>query len=131
MKTQFVKNAQTQFLRDTVKFYNSKNRATKPSSTACIYSPTPDSPGCAIGRHVSNKLICREWDTVGSLVSLGEMADSGLGGLLVLGKRFLRDVQSLHDDFACWGESGLSERGEINVRGMCLNYGLNMEEVLK
>lgn len=127
MKEQFIRNAQTQFLRDTVEFYNSGNRGTSLTGHVCVYEPVGDSPGCAIGRHIPNKELCRNLH--GGVRDLEGKAWA-FGPLLVLDVGFLRDVQLLHDQRGNWNRSGLSEYGESVVTDICHKFGLDTVSVL-
>lgn len=125
MKTQFIKNAQEAFLRDTVNHFNSMNRGT--GVNMCIYSPRePVHCGCAIGRHIPNKKLCSEFDeneagTVDSEYIFPQLP----GQLQALGIAFLCSMQGLHDNEENWGADGLSSRGIHRVGRICANYNLD------
>ena len=133
MKTQFIINAQTQFLRETIQFYNSSNRATGPKGIGCVYNETPTSPGCAIGRHVPNKKLCALWSESegfpnGAFVC--SLPKDLLGPLVALGVDFLDYVQQLHDRGFFWDAAGLSPLAEAFVCDTCRRFGLPVAQVL-
>ena len=140
MKTQFIINAQTQFLRETVEFYNRENRCITPETGGCQYHPTTTSPGCAIGRHQPNKALCQQWTehpymkVIGpGLGFVGSIADSfpgTLGSLEVLDLNFLAEVQALHDYPHHWDSMGLTISGRSWVNSICQEFGLPANEVL-
>lgn len=129
MKEQFLKNAQAQFLRDTIQFYNSVNVAVV--GGGCVYRSTEKSPGCAIGRHIANKKRCAEFDTEGSFGEIVNWEDTQLielgAPLCVLGREFLEVIQKLHDDFLSdnWCAQGITPRGRVNVEDICIQFGLD------
>ncbi len=130
MKNQFIINAQTQFLRDTVRHFNSYNRAA--SGGGCVYSETEFSSGCALGRHIVNKELCRELDDdpeeITGVVDV-RVFEKLPGQLAMLGQDFLKRVQSLHDTEILWGPWGLSPAGETRVDEICKACQLNVDEV--
>lgn len=115
MKTEYVKNAQRAFLADTVAFYHTGNRCV--FGGACRYSATSSSPGCAIGRHVPDKELCRQWDSSGKveLVSSRAVFLRLPPGLQVLGSSFLRAIQRFHDTERYWDSDGLSFLGRSGL----------------
>lgn len=135
MKEQFIKNAQTQFLRETVQFYHRGNRGARETGS-CQYSPQPHSPGCAIGRHISNKELTKQWDNLPldnpgpGICAWHETDLVNLGPLSVLGKDFLASCQSLHDREEHWDGSGLSEYGIEKVKGLCDSFELDLSSVI-
>lgn len=133
MKEQFIKNAQAAFLRETVKFYNSNNRATDGDSGGCVYHPTSSSPGCAIGRHQPNKELCVQWTmraAEGYVKDIASHYSGTLGALEVLGVDFLAHVQSLHDSSRYWTNYGISLSGVRGVEHICDTFELPIEQVL-
>lgn len=128
MKEQFIKNAQAAFLRDTIEFYNSSNLCLD-TWGKCVYSPQPNSPGCAIGRHQLNPALCGDWD-IGSLTveKVARIHPGELGPLEVLGSDFLALIQALHDFEENWLKTGLSVRGRDIVRRICEQYGLPVDK---
>lgn len=108
------------FLEETISFYNSTNRALDEGGN-CVYHPTKNSPGCAIGRHMSKEAL----EKVGRS-SYAVSADIVYEWLPMwikeLGKDFLVEVQRLHDRFEYWEDTGLSERGEEYVSSIKNTY---------
>lgn len=130
MKEQFIKNAQAQFLKETIEFYKNPNRAT--GKIGCVYRPINNSPGCAIGRHIPNKLLCEDFDRLGGLACWGPEELINLGPLWALGLHFLMEVQRLHDSqgFNYWTDTGLSDLGRSQVIRICQIFGLDADTVL-
>jgi len=129
MKNKYIRNAQTAFLRDTVAFFHSGNRAMMVNTSECCYEPTACSPGCAIGRHMPNKEICASLhDGVNSLKRYG--GEWVFGPLLTLGLDFLADVQYLHDQSRFWDGCGMNEEGYSEVIRICQECGLESNQVL-
>lgn len=131
MKDKYIENAQTAFLRDTIKHFNLNNRSTgsKAGIEGCLYSPTETSCGCAIGRHVLNKDLCKTWDQ--SRLPFGILfSDGEFGQLAALGRKFLMQCQALHDLEANWTEQGLSARGWETANLICDGHGLDRNEIL-
>lgn len=118
-----IKELRTRFLNDTVEFYSAdpvRLRATVPRPLpkvpdfmGCVYSPTSSSPGCAIGRHIEDKTLCKKWDE--KSVPVQFIFDDLPINLKELGKHFLRLVQALHDNKENWNEAGLTELGKNKI----------------
>ncbi len=56
-----LQTKQLALLEDTVKFFNSKNRAYDALTEKCYYSHPIDGRGCAIGRLIEDKELCKEF----------------------------------------------------------------------
>lgn len=110
------------FLDYTALFYNSNNRGIRPAiaGKACTYYPTENSPGCAIGQHITDEL--KRYDSLhylspasGTYLALqNTFASVGIKlpeWLTSLGTDFLSDVQLLHDMSENWTEDGLTKEG--------------------
>ena len=102
------------FLDDTVKFYNSNNRAIKPTGS-CQYYIGKGKPGCAIGRHLLEKLAKSLDRMKNSSVNAESVFNRLPKELKDLGRGFLYKIQDLHDDDFCWDTHGLSRFGEGKV----------------
>lgn len=108
MKT--IKEKQLDFLNDTISHYNSSNRSL--IGSFCSYLPqTNKSLGCAIGRHVPDKELCKEFDKIGS-VNQNKVFNRLPSELKELGQIFLREIQILHDNANNWNETGLTPYGK-------------------
>ena len=100
-----------EFLENIANFYNSKNRSVVDGK--CLYSPTKNSPGCAIGREIKDKSLTAMMDKEQKIISafVGILPDH----LKELGLNFLKDCQRLHDDPAYWNDYGLSAVGKVAI----------------
>lgn len=120
-----LKIKRLELLNETIAHYTSKNRSvlTKtfenidgvvlPSGRCLYFPPNENSEGCAIGRKIEDKELCKKLDTgnygsVSQTKTFNELPES----LRVLGQSFLGAVQSLHDGEGFWNEGGLSYKGE-------------------
>lgn len=106
MKT---KEDKLKLLEETATFYTSENRCLV--GGLCKYW-TEDKPnGCAIGRLISDKKLCKELNPLGT-VGRDCVFDILPDELKDYGQNFLRELQMLHDTGDNWNETGLSERGK-------------------
>lgn len=123
-----LKEKQLAFLQETTAFYNSTNRCVNENSGGCYYY-LPDKPGCAIGRHISDKELCKKLDSgmsdKGTGVSVDEIFNQLPDDLKELGKGFLYAIQSLHDDSLNWNETGLTDTGREAVDRIRKDFNLN------
>lgn len=105
-----LQQRQLAFLEDTAKHFNSTNLCTT-GSTCKYYWEGFD--GCAIGRHIKDKDLCRQLDLArgGSGVSNFEVFILLPEELKELGQGFLSKVQSLHDCRENWDGNGLTQSG--------------------
>lgn len=111
-----LKEKQLAFLEDTIAFYNSDNRGTAPGYTACVYSATEKSPGCAIGRHLTPELAYRlDNGSTGSGIINEWVFKEMPEWLKELTQPFLQQIQALHDEENFWNETGLSNLGKQRV----------------
>lgn len=118
-----MEKRQLEFLEDTVKYYSEDvNRRCVSADSDCFYSPKSISKeeiseGCAIGRHLTDKLkeeLDKEFinETVLNNVLFNKLPNE----LRVLGKSFLEIVQRIHDNEKNWDEGGLTRFGELYVK---------------
>lgn len=122
-----LQQKQLAFLEDTIGHYNINNRCVKYGE--CRYSPKSIglegiSEGCAIGRHLTEKLALSLDKGSNTVVYKPEVFKKLPGSLRKLGKDFLSEVQCLHDNTRNWDESGLSVEGENKVRMINLQFNL-------
>jgi len=124
---------QLAFLEDTVSFFNSSNRNfirkknfVTLNNEQCVYSPTENSPGCAIGRHLSKKLANELDRQKLTSVSYTVIFDKLPDWMKDLGNAFLEDVQRLHDWSAYWTKDGLSKEGKLEVSRIKNRHDLNI-----
>lgn len=107
-------------LDETVKYY-SEDTTRRCVNGRCFYSPknanNSNSEGCAIGRKISPELQLRldrqEFTGINITDNYNMLPDE----LKELGKDFLTELQSLHDDGRLWhGVTGLTEQGQNRVK---------------
>ncbi len=109
-----LKDLQLTFLEETVAHYNINNKAY--DSDGCTYSSIDDiSKGCAIGRHIRDKTLCKRLDKIGG-VGKHNVFKLLPKKLQKLGQKFLRKIQSLHDNEYNWSAIGLSYHGKTQVK---------------
>lgn len=108
------------FLKETVLFYNSRNRATN-RRNSCIYAATETSPGCAIGRFIppDGKFNLHKICGIAHAIRFGSRLPDWM---MEMGIDFLAAVQSLHDYGDYWNESGLSNIGKEEVMDIIARY---------
>lgn len=107
---------QKEFLKDTISHYNKNNRSSIliDGNDRCTYlSPNDKSEGCAIGRHIRDKELCKRWDELPNpMSSVYSIFDELPEHLKELERYFLLAIQRLHDNPNNWTEKGLSETGK-------------------
>src|SRR5689334_2994289 len=100
-----IQKAQLEFLNETVEFY-SKNERCVNEQGICLYH-IPGKAGCAIGRHVPDIELRQEFDTFKNAGVDNPTIFSQLPpALKELGMIFIKRIQYLHDEEACWDENG-------------------------
>jgi hypothetical protein len=118
-----LKELRLEFLNETINFFNSTNRSFK--NKGCHYY-LEGKDGCAIGRKITDKDLCRELDKMlDSSVSNIEVFESLPMELKILGMTFLKKVQLLHDIGTHWDEHGISESGKQYVNEIKEFFSLN------
>ncbi len=110
-----IKQKRLAFLNDEISFRNLNNRSTTGAGgISCLYGGI----GCAIGRRIEDKELCRTLDNhLKSWISKDTLIFALLpADLKELGIDFLAKMQRLHDDSSNWTAEGLSDfgRDEIN-----------------
>lgn len=118
-----IKARRRAFIEDEAAFYNSKNRAVTLdayNNEICVYTPTKNSPGCAIGRHLDRDCFVIHGSVHGGIKILlysydKEIANSFPLWMQEMGADFLKECQGLHDLKNYWNENGLSEDGKIHL----------------
>ena len=110
-------------LDDAIAYFNKNTRSFNEQGNCC-YQPTPTSQGCAVGRLIADKELCKTLDA--------NLENTGVGVTRVfnklpievqeLGESFLTDLQSLHDGYYNWDETGLSEDGISRVNSIKKYY---------
>ncbi len=110
-----TKEQKLALLKETAGFYNSGNRSTSTQYyiTSCHYYGLV---GCAIGRLIPDKQLCRHLDNEGkSSVEEDDIFQQLPEELQAYGQDFLAALQKLHDDKLNWDCLGLSTMGELYV----------------
>lgn len=124
-----MKKRMKAYLDDVANFYNSGNRATDENGT-CIYDSTYVSPGCAIGKELTDKELnirvfeepIRNIDCTVDLLYNEEVLPKWMMDFDV---EFLLSLQNLHDDEKYWNEEGLSNVGMFKYNNVCENFDLH------
>lgn len=115
-------------LEDTCTYFNLNNRNVESGTYNCLYYPVSDkTEGCAIGRLIKDKELCKRLDLgIGfdqsKGVSFSEVFKLLPDELQELGKDFLTALQSLHDSGTNWTDMGLSPLGVIQKNNLQLVY---------
>jgi hypothetical protein len=91
-------------LVSTAKHYNHKNLGRK-SDGLCSYEA-----GCAVGRLISNKTLCKVLDERNSS-AVADVFSRLPKSVQKYGKAFLAALQSLHDNESNWDDKGLTANG--------------------
>lgn len=115
---------QRAFLDETIAFYNSTNRGTSEGGGCKYYVEGKE--GCAIGRKIADKELCKKLDKSknGSGIGLEWVFCQLPTDLQELGQDFLKAVQLLHDDSNNWNETGLSGVGTHKANLIRKDFGL-------
>lgn len=127
MTDEKLKELRIELLNETVSFYNFNNRSVDVETKNCFYY-LEGKEGCAIGRKISDKELCKELDKrissgcsgVNNSIVFNSLPEE----LKILGQRFLSYIQGLHDANSYWDESGLSELGKTQVDYIKKNFNL-------
>jgi len=112
MKT---KEDKLKLLEETAQFYNTGNRSV--IRISCRYF-LPNKPGCAIGRLIADKKLCRKLDVFSDGSSVRAVFSYLPEDLKNYGVNFLEMLQELHDRESNWTETGLSALGLRHVEKM-------------
>ena len=105
-------------MEETIKHYNANNRCY--NGERCLYSPIEGkSEGCAVGRHIADKQLCKDLDA-GKFANCFGISSNAVFEALPqelkdLGQDFLGDIQSLHDTATWWNATGLTYEGIVKV----------------
>lgn len=110
MTEQEIKQKRSEFLEEMVAHFNSENRGINPETGNCSYEH-----GCAIGRKIADKELCKSFDSRTANNTANALFDRFPEELKILGGRFLRDCQKLHDDERAWDKEGITSFGQIKV----------------
>lgn len=106
---QDIKQRRKKFLEDIGGFYNFANRAMNESGR-CVYYPTKNSPGCAVGRWLPLEVV--ENSTLDGLPVVYSAVWNELPKWMKeMGEGFLLECQRLHDNKSYWNDKGLSIEG--------------------
>jgi hypothetical protein len=102
-----------EFLEKTVSHFNADNRGI--DANGCSYSHA-NNGGCAIGRECTAEVAERiQYSYSSSSVASWGVFEQLPPHLKILGKRFLLDIQLLHDEDRNWVTNGPSVIGHQNI----------------
>lgn len=125
MNEQEIKAKRLSIVEDVAKHYTSTNRAASLETNSCQYAPIEGvSEGCAVGRLIADKELCKLMDTRGCSINsvsqiFSEMVPQELKDLDL---EFLRDLQIIHDEPSNWNSSGLSTYGQESIERIINRY---------
>jgi hypothetical protein len=122
-----VSDRELALLEDTVKFYNSNNRAVKRigSDSKCVYYATATSPGCAIGRCMDRNFV---YDGMADIKAVIDSTYPLPPWLLAMDHHFLNSLQGLHDNDPYWNDVGLSAAGLLYLANIKRNIEQRREQ---
>jgi hypothetical protein len=118
-KKQLIKK-QAALLKETIAHFSVNPRSTMSGEDTpnCTYSGV----GCAVGRLIKDKRLCRKLDKNPTGNSVDEVFTKLPAYVKVYGVDFLSDLQDLHDVASNWTEHGqfrtLSDSGVVSVKAM-------------
>lgn len=122
-----LQQRQLAFLEETAKFYNLSTRCVDADGKCKYY--VEGKAGCALGRHIPDKDLCRKLDNWNGNTSVGVSCDDAFelmpDNLRELGQDFLEQVQSMHDVITNWVSDGLSPEGTQVFNRIKLDYRLS------
>ena len=118
-----IKQKQLDVLYDTINYFNANNRNAikdKDGRETCQYAPINEKKqGCAIGRLINNKELCRELDIRDlTSVSNDDVFNKLPKELKELQQWFLIEIQELHDTLYYWNDTGLTYNGREYVNNL-------------
>lgn len=121
---------QRELLVSTVQFYTSENRAL--SEGTCVYLKTENSPGCAIGRHLTPEVQqifhkIQTEDCAGSITSMFDTIETKSllpEWMQEMDADFLQRIQQLHDSLEYWNTEGISALGKQEALYICNTFAL-------
>lgn len=104
-----------EFLNDTVNYYSEDvTRRAVDCYEICVYFDETTKNKCAIGRFIDENILKSKIQLFGS-VARNEIFELLPKNIQELEKRFLMEMQFLHDNSDNWNENGLSEQGKHQV----------------
>jgi hypothetical protein len=110
-----LQQKQLAFFEETIKFYSQDtSRRAMDSMGTCVYIDPRTGNKCAIGRWLDNttsSLSILDNHSVDMLYNANELSPK----LHELGRKFLVEIQELHDIESHWDENGLSVYGLMKV----------------
>lgn len=131
-----LKDRQLKVLQETVDYYsadplNRRSTAFVDGETICRYNPPNPklSDGCAVGRLVDPDLRPRLDGHDGTSQTVGEIFDQLPKDVRSLGRRFLAELQIIHDCDENWDKGGLSDQGRRAVDKLKTNIRLGAYEL--
>lgn len=120
------------FLQDMINYYSVDpiNRRNSDGLTCKYYPQTQTSEGCAIGRHISEKLQLELDNSFQTGVTHNRVFNQLPVWMKKLGQPFLTRIQMLHDDNINWEMNGLSEEGINTVKCICTTFNIDFNKLV-
>lgn len=123
------KETRIKLLNDTISHFNSTNRSTKSDGDCTYVAHYPETQGCAIGRLIADKELCKKLDAISGDDGGGSVKNPRVFNMLPkelqdLGQDFLLEIQCLHDNGNYWDENGIAESGLNEVNRIKLKFEL-------
>lgn len=98
---------------------NLTTRSAPKNGLGCFYLNPDGGPGCAVGRLIEDKELCRELDKIGFLKDAWPQIPKDIQAL---GYEFLDALQRFHDNEGNFREDGLSVQGETFINSLLNSY---------
>lgn len=108
-------------LQETAEFFTLKNRCVSKDKICKYY--IEGKAGCAIGRLIEDKELCKRLDEQGlNNVSEPHIWNQLPSDIQEYGQDFLIHLQIFHDNPGFWTETGLSDRGKYQLSELLSLY---------
>ncbi len=123
-----IKKLQEEFLLDMLTYYIADPVSRRNfNNTGCKYYPvSTKSEGCAVGRKIKDKQLCKMLDDFENPV-VRDIFDDLPDDLKVYGQNFLTVIQDLHDSHTSWDITGLTSYGKSKVHGIVITFDLDID----
>ena len=116
-----LKKRQLNVLNETIAIYNLENRSV--TNSGCKYYLNSNT-GCAVGRLIEDKELCKELDGWDDDTSVRMVFDRFPKKIQKLDIHFLQKLQNLHDNKINWDVTGISKIGKQEVENIKVEFGL-------
>lgn len=107
-------------LNDTIGYFNTTTRNINVNDTCQYYPQHEKTEGCAVGRLIKDKELCKKLDTLGG--GTRKLFKHLPAEVQELGVEFLVDLQLLHDYLYHWDQNGLTPRGKDKAEYIKTEY---------